>query len=417
MDKYRIRKDWIMTYLQTLSLLVFAVATILSTIAYPYMFRFAQKHNIVDSPNERKLQRMPIPVLGGAVVYIGILAGTMVLLAFTNESLLIWGLLAMTILMLVGIWDDIHDLPASLRFLIEIGIMILFITLTGVYIDSFHGLWGIYEVSPWFGILLSIIAGIGIINAVNMIDGVDGYSSGFGMMACLLFALTYYTVWNITMVCMAIIVAGALLPFFLHNVFGVRSKMFIGDGGTMMLGMLMVIFLFFALSSKTSCHKLENIGICTPALCLAVLCIPVFDTLRVMTMRMLRGKSPFRPDKTHLHHLFIDMGFSHLGAALSILLMNTIVVAVWLLTWQAGASFDVQAYVVMGLGVLMTFVFYKVMKTQQNSGPKDEEGFPQGTWLWHLFCRLGTLSHFEKGRIWRWLRWIMDTQFLHHIRF
>ena len=394
-----------------ISFLVFMVAIVISAIAYPIIFRFAKRYNIVDNPNARKLQRVPIPMMGGVVVYIGIIVGMIVLFLFLKESLLLWGLLAMTIMMLIGIWDDVKDLSASLRFLLEMAMVTLFIVMTDVYIDDFHGLWGVYELSPWFGIIFSVFVGVGIINAVNLIDGVDGYSSGFGMMACLIFALAFHSVWSITMVCMAVIVAGALLPFFLHNVFGMRSKMFIGNGGTMMLGMLMVVFLFFALSSKTRCNQLEEFGICLPAMCVAVMCVPVFDTLRVMTMRILRGKSPFRPDKTHLHHLFIDMGFSHLGAAIAILTMNVAVVTVWYLTWRLGASLDVQAYVVIGLGVIVTFVFYKVMKTHQNSGPLDEEGFPQGTRLWHQACYLGTFSHREDNRIWRFLRWLMDKQF------
>ena len=394
-----------------LSLLVFMVAIVVSTMAFPTVIRFAKRHNIVDNPNARKLQRVPVPILGGVVVYIGIVAGIIALFFFVKEPLLLWGLLAMTVLMVIGIWDDIKDLSATTRFIVEILMVTLFILMTDVYIDDFHGLWGVNQLSPWVGIPLSVFIGVGIINAVNLIDGVDGYSSGYVMLACGMFAWTFHTVWSIPMVSMAVIVTGALLPFFLHNVFGVRSKMFIGDGGTLMLGMLMVVFLFFALSSKTNCTQLEDSGICLAAMCLAVLCVPVFDTLRVMVMRILRGKSPFRPDKTHLHHLFIDMGFSHLGAALAILLMNTAVVVVWFLTWKLGASFDVQAYVVIGLGILVTFVFYKVMKTQQNSGPLDEEGFPQGTWLWHRFCSLGTLSHREKRRLWRFLRWLMDKQF------
>lgn len=404
-----------MTFSRMITLLVFVVAIVISTIAYPIVFRFANRHNIVDNPNARKLQHIPIPMMGGVVVYIGIIAGMMVLFLLLKEPLQLWGLLTMTIMMLIGIWDDVKDLSALLRFLLEMAIVTLFIIMTGIYIDDFHGLWGIDELSPWIGIPLSVFVGVGIINAVNLIDGVDGYSSGYGMMACVIFAITFHTVWSTAMVCMAVIATGALLPFFLHNVFGVRSKMFIGNGGTMMLGMLMVVFLFFALSSKTPCNGLEDAGICLPAMCLAVMCIPVFDTLRVMTMRILRGKSPFQPDKTHLHHLFIDMGFSHLGAALAILSMNAAVVAIWFLNWQLGASFDVQAYVVIGLGILVTFVFYKVMKTQQNSGPLDEEGYPQGTWLWHKFCQLGTLSHCEKRPIWSHLRWLMDKRFLRPI--
>ena len=401
-----------MTDYKIISFLLFLTAMLVSSVAYPLVLCFAKRHNIVDNPNARKLQRVPVPVLGGVVVYAGVVAGMAVLFMFMKEPVLIWAFLAMTFLMIIGIWDDVKDLSASLRFLVEIGILLLFILMTDVYIDSFHGLFGIDNLPPWFGIPFSVFCGVGIINAVNMIDGVDGYSSGYGMMACLLFALTFHSVWSMRMVGMAVIVSGALLPFFMHNVFGVRSKMFIGDGGTLMLGMLMVVFAFYALSSRTHCDLLEDMNLSLPALCLAVLCIPVFDTVRVMFMRILRGKSPFRPDKTHLHHLFIDMGFSHLGAALGILIVNLAVVGSWLVSWLLGASTDVQVIVVCGLGILSTFVFYKVMRAQQNGGPLDEDGYPQGTKLWHSFKYLGFLSHREKGRVWRFIRWMMDSRFL-----
>ena len=395
-----------------ITILVFLVAMVVSALVYPAVLSYAKRYNIVDNPNARKLQRVPVPVLGGVVVYAGTMAGSLVLFMFMKESLLLWGLLGMTMMLIIGVIDDRRNLSATLRFVVEILMVTVFIVVTGVYLDDFHGLWGINELPLWFGIPFSVITGVGVINAVNLIDGVDGYSSGYIMLACGCFALTFHSVWSPTMVCMAVIVVGALLPFFMHNVFGVRSKMFIGDGGTLMLGMLMVMFLFFAISSKTNCNQLEDLNLSLPALCLAVTSIPVFDTLRVMLMRMLRGKSPFRPDKTHLHHLYIDMGFSHLGAAMSILMVNMLIVALLLLSWLLDASIDLQMYFVLALGFLATFVFYKVMKVQQNSGPRDEEGFPQGTSVWHWFCHLGELSHREKGRIWRSLRHLMDSHFI-----
>lgn len=228
--------------------------------------------------------------------------------------------------------------------------------------DDFHGLWGVDELPIIVGIPLSVVAGVGIINAVNLIDGVDGYSSGYG--------------------------------------------------GTLMLGALMTMLLFYTMSSKENCYKLDSKGICLGAFSLAVLCIPVFDTLRVMSLRMMRGKSPFRPDKTHLHHLFIDMGFGHLGAALFILMINTMVVLVWLASWKLGASIEVQLYIVIALGFAVTFGFYKLMKIQQNGGACDEEGYPQGTRLWHLMQRVGKFSHREKGPVWRFLTHIVDSRLL-----
>ena len=394
------------------ALLVGVVSMLTSIIVFPAALTFARKHGIVDNPNARKLQRVPVPVFGGIVVYLGILTGGLVLMALMPNRMLMWGLAAMAVMMGIGTWDDIKDLSASFRFLTEITLVSGFILVTDIYIDDLHGLWGIYELTPWVGIPLSVFVGVGIINAINLIDGVDGYSSGYGMMACLCFAFAFWSVWNPVMVCMALIVIGALFPFFLHNVFGAKSRMFIGDGGTLMLGMLMVVMSFYAMSGKGAMNPMEQQGFCIPAFLIAVGCIPLFDTVRVMTMRILRGKSPFKPDKTHLHHLFIDMGFSHLGAALSILLINAMVVVVWFLMWKAGLSMEMQVYAVMTMGLLVTFGFYKFMKVQQNGGDVDAAGYPEGSKLWHAARRIGKWTHREDRHSWQMMREIMDGPML-----
>lgn len=395
-----------------IALLVGTVAMLTSAAVFPLALRFARRHGIVDNPNARKLQRVPVPVFGGVVVYSGILAGGLVLNVLMPDATLMWGLAAMTVMTAIGTWDDVRDLPASLRFLVETALVGVFICLTGVYINDLHGLWGVHELPPQVGVPLSLVAGVGIINAINLIDGVDGYSSGYGMLACGCFAVAFRAVWSPVMVCMSLVVIGALLPFFLHNVFGARSRMFIGDGGTLMLGMLMVVMSFYAMSDDGSLSSVEGLGFCIPAFLVSVGCIPLFDTLRVMTMRLLRGRSPFLPDKTHLHHLFIDMGFSHLGAALSILLINGLVVLAWFILWQSGLSMDVQMYVVLALGLLVTFGFYRFMKSQQDSGPVDSEGYPEGSRLWHAMCRLGSWTHREDRRFWHVIREFMDGPML-----
>lgn len=395
-----------------IAILVGLVAVVTSAVMFPLALGFAKKHGIVDNPNARKLQRVPVPVFGGVVVYSGILTGGLVLMAVMPNTTLMWGLLGMTVMMVIGTWDDIKGLSVTIRFLIEILLVLGFIFLTGVYVDDMHGLFGIHGLDPWIGIPLSVFAGVGIINAVNLIDGVDGYSSGYGMMACACFAIAFWSSWSPVMVCMSMVIIGALLPFFMHNVFGVKSKMFIGDGGSLMLGMVVMMMTFYSMSSIGSLDGMEMNNICIPAFVLAVCCIPVFDTLRVMTMRILRGKSPFSPDKTHLHHLFIDMGFSHLGAALFILFINLMVVLAWLLTWKMDWSINAQFFTVVVLGMLVTFGFYKFMKVQQNGGHVDEEGYPEGSPLWYAMCKVGNWTHREKKRSWAIMRELMDGPLL-----
>ena len=400
--------------LSQIAIIVTLVAMLTSALVFPFALRFALKHDIVDKPNARKLQRSPVPVFGGVVVYSGILAGGLVLLFFFRSPMLAWILFSVALMMVIGTWDDINGLPAFVRLLVEVLLVGGFIATTGIYIDNLHGLWGVYEMDPLYAIPISIFAGVGTINAINMIDGVDGYSSGYAMLACLCFALAFHSAWTPGMVCLTLIAGGALLPFFMHNVFGARSRMFIGDGGTLMLGMLLTSLAFSALSSKVGLGPLEDQNVCIPALVIGVGCIPLFDAVRVMFVRMIHGKSPLKADKSHLHHLFIDMGFSHLGAAMFILQMNIVVLLGWWLAWYLGASMDVQLYVVVAMALMVTAGVYSLMRWQQNGGPVDEEGYPQGTKLWYLLCRLGEWTHKENKRAWRMMRFIMDYPLLGH---
>lgn len=383
------------------------LSLIVTTVIYPFVLRYALRYQIVDNPDARKIHRQPIPVMGGVAVYAGILAGCLAMWLLIDKASIHWSLMAVTTMLVLGVWDDMKNLPAILRLIVQFGIVGGYMLLTGYYIHDFYGFLGIHEISLWVGISLSLVTGVGIINAINMIDGIDGYSSGYGIMACSCFAVLFIIIGPSVWASLAVIVTAALIPFFFHNVFGVKSKMFIGDGGTMMLGFLMAIFAIGALSTRRGL-VLEAQGISVIAMTLAILCIPVFDTLRVMTVRMLRGRSPFKPDKSHLHHLFIDMGFSHLGASLSILSLNLIVILVWLLLWLCGASINMQTCVVILMGLMVTFGFYKLMRWQQHSGPIGDDGQPQGTPFWHALCRLGHRTQIKQKGAWPLMQKLVD---------
>lgn len=395
------------------AILLCFLAFVVTTCVYPLVLRYARNHNIVDNPSARKLQRVPVPVMGGIAFFIGIAVATGVAVVVFHYQFLLTAFVAMIVMLLIGTWDDVKDLPATLRFIIEVGVIWMVMYVGGIYIDDFHGLWKIEEINLFWSMPLSIIAGVGILNAINLIDGVDGYCSGYGILSCALFGIMFYYAGLYRMGCFALICASAIIPFFFHNVFGRTSKMFMGDGGSLTIGMALTFFMFCTLTSKDSaCASLASRGVGLIPFTLAVLSIPVFDTLRVMSMRIIRGMSPFSPDKTHLHHLFIEMGFSHVGTTAIILLMNLIIVAVWFLAYKLGASIDWQFYIVVLLSFGATWAFYKFMKIQQAGGPKDEDGFSEGTAVWKFMCRMGDLSHMERGAGWTAIQKAMDSKLL-----
>lgn len=392
----------------TSGLFLCILSFITTTLAYPIVIRIARKYGFMDNPNARKLQRVPVPVMGGVAVFIGILSSLLVWNIQLNDTVLWVGLVGMLLMLVLGAIDDATDIPAALRFIAEILLVYWMVLVSGIEIDSFHGLWGYEEVEVTVALPLSIMAGVGIINATNLIDGVDGYASGFCIMSCTLFAVLFFYAGDEMLGCLSVICVGAMIPFFLHNVFGRSSKMFIGDSGTLMMGTVLTMLVFASLSKNGKCSELEKENIGLVPLTLAIMSIPVFDTLRVMGARIVRGGSPFHPDKTHLHHLFIEMGFSHIGTAMCILLANFLVVAAWFLSWKLSASVSIQFLVVILLSITITFGFYRFMKIQETGGPVDEDGFPAGTAIWRFWCMLGEKSHFEDNMFWRFMRNLMD---------
>ena len=330
---------------------------------HPYVLKMAKEKNIVDNPDARKLQRVPIPILGGLTVVFGILSGLMAVNLSGDFFDLFPVFASIIIILIVGLMDDMISLSPKVRFIVEIILVLYLISTTGWQLNDFHGLWGLEVIPNYISVPLTVFACVGIINAINLIDGVDGYSSGYSIVSCSLFGVMFYELGNIRMVALAAIVAASLLPFFLHNVFGKRSKMFIGDAGTLPLGIIFSTFVITILSANLHIEITQvNLGLIP--FTLAVLCVPVFDTLRVMSTRIVRGKSPFSPDKTHLHHLFIELGYSHIGTTLSIIAMNLFVVLCWFFTYKCGLSIDMQLYIVIALGAFVTFIFYSFIKRQ-----------------------------------------------------
>ena len=381
-----------------LYILSFLIALLSVRWIHPRLVKIALDKNIVDNPNARKLQRKPVPVLGGIAVFFGSVIGLGCASITCDCSELFIVVVAMMIMLYTGTMDDILDLSPALRFLIEIGTVLLLIFVGGYTLNDFHGLWDLNQIPQGVAIPLTVFAAVGIINAINLIDGVDGLSSGYCILTSLLFGVMFWYVGDRTMCMLAVVAAGSLIPFFFHNVFGKSSKMFIGDGGTLVMGIVMSVFVIRVLrhGSMSEVYDAANIGLVP--FTLAVLSVPVFDTLRVMTTRILKRKSPFHPDKTHLHHMFIRLGCSHAATTLAILILSFFVVLCWWISCMVGCLIDVQLYIVLALSILITFGLYNFM----------EWHIRHKTQFVRLLHRIGYRTHLNRTGIFFWLQKIAD---------
>lgn len=376
----------------------FFIALLLVGWIHPRLVKIALLKNIVDNPDARKLQRTPVPVLGGVAVFFGVVIAIGCMSSVVDCSGLPVVIMAMMAMLYTGTMDDILSLSPGLRFVIEIVVVLLLIFVGGYCIDDFHGLWSIGRFSYWYAVPLTVVAAVGIINAINLVDGVNGLSSGYCIMACLIFGTLFFLSGEAPMTILAAVSVGALIPFFLHNVFGKTSKMFIGDGGTLVMGVVMSVFVIAILQngSRVAAYVNPNVGLVP--FTLAVLSVPVFDTLRVMSTRILKGTSPFRPDKTHLHHMFIDLGCSHVATTLAILGVNMFVVLCWWALEALGFSIAVQLYAVIAVSLLVTSGLYHFMQWH----------ICRDTRFMRAMRRLGYKTHISRTGIFFWLQQVMD---------
>lgn len=376
----------------------FFTALLLVGWIHPRLVKIALLKNIVDNPDARKLQLTPVPVLGGVAVFFGVVIAIGCMSSVVDCSGLPVVIMAMMAMLYTGTMDDILSLSPGLRFVIEIVVVLLLIFVGGYCIDDFHGLWNIGRFSYWCAVPLTVVAAVGIINAINLVDGVNGLSSGYCIMACLIFGTLFFLAGEAPMTILAAVSVGALIPFFLHNVFGKTSKMFIGDGGTLVMGVVMSVFVIAILQngSRVAAYVNPNVGLVP--FTLAVLSVPVFDTLRVMSTRILKGTSPFRPDKTHLHHMFIDLGCSHVATTLAILGVNMFVVLCWWALEASGFSIAVQLYAVIAVSLLVTSGLYHFMQWH----------ICRDTRFMRAMRRLGYKTHISRTGIFFWLQQVMD---------
>jgi len=337
-------------------LILIAISMLMSFFIYPYVLKIARQKNLVDNPSDRKLQKQPVPVMGGLVVFFGIVVALCFFKTTVNYINLFSTLCGMMVLLYIGTMDDIIDIRAWTKFIVEILVCLLILYGTRSLMNNFQGLFGIDILPVVLAIPLTTFAMVGIINSINLIDGVDGLASGMSIFILGVFALYLFLAHEYSFCALAVICAGALIPFFIYNVFSKDSKMYLGDGGALMVGVAIASVIVNILKGKGPAYSdfvPDFQGISLISFCLATVSIPVFDTLRVMIGRVLRGIPPFHADKTHLHHILLSRGLSHFQVTLAEIGLDALVVISWIVSVILGAGIGVQFAVVLVAGVMV----------------------------------------------------------------
>ena len=292
------------------ALLCFITAFVVTLITIPPIIGLIRKYKLYDLPNSRKEHSMPIPTMGGIAVFAGMMAAMFLWFPFSNEMGQICFFFSLLVLFALGIMDDLRDLSARYKFIIQLGLASL-IALSGIRINSFDGLFGLHELPLTAQYTFTILAIVGITNAFNLIDGIDGLAGGLGFMSLITLGMFLTLSGDNNTALIAFGLAGGILAFLYFN-FN-PARIFMGDTGSLVLGFVIAVLSIRLMQVNIFASKpvLTN----APVFVLGIVLIPVFDTLRVFALRIWKGKSPFSADKTHIHHLLTSTGFSHSFAA------------------------------------------------------------------------------------------------------
>jgi UDP-GlcNAc:undecaprenyl-phosphate/decaprenyl-phosphate GlcNAc-1-phosphate transferase len=285
------------------------LAFLVTFYAIPVIIKVANAKKLYDEPDDkRKIHTSPIPSLGGLGMFIGFTLSLLLTINNWKEAPEFQYYLAgFLVIFFVGIKDDILILTAGKKFLGQLIVAAILMFKGNLLLTNMQGFMGIHEISTTFSYLLTVFAIVVIINAFNLIDGVDGLAGSIGLITSLVFGTFFLINGNFPYAILGYSFAGSLLAFLFYN-FN-PAKIFMGDTGSLLIGLVnsILVIKFIETGNTYTAFKIDA----APAVGFGIMLLPLMDTLRVFGMRIIKGKSPFSPDRNHIHHLLLDRGFNH----------------------------------------------------------------------------------------------------------
>ncbi len=343
-------------------LLSAALAFIITFFSIPVIIQIAKQKKLFDEPDERKVHKTVIPTLGGLGIFAGFIVAFLMGTPPSMAAQLQFFVAACVVIFFLGLKDDILVISASKKFigqLIAAGIIIKF---GGIQINNMHGFLGIYEIPGFAGALFTLFTIIVITNSFNLIDGVDGLAGTLGLMTTLVFGTYFYMAGELTFAVMAFSLAGSLVSFLIYNFS--PAKIFMGDTGSLLLGLINSILVIKFINVAGTPGAVVEIP-AAPAIGFAILLIPLFDTLRVFGLRILDRRSPFSPDRNHVHHFLLDLGFSHKKVTMCCVGTNVAFIALAILLKDLGPTVVIGILLV-SAGSMISYVYYLRQKRKQS---------------------------------------------------
>jgi UDP-GlcNAc:undecaprenyl-phosphate/decaprenyl-phosphate GlcNAc-1-phosphate transferase len=332
-------------------------ALIFALILIPIMKKIAISIGLVDKPNARKVHTDSVPLIGG--LSIGVTTALAMILSplftdnFNNNIVWICGAIVMLI---IGSLDDRFNLKASLRLFIQMACAYA-VAYSGIRINSFYGLFGVNEIPVFVQYGLTIIVIAGVVNAYNLMDGIDGLLGGLTLVGTSVLAVISFQLKQYELTVLYIAIIGSILGFLRYNLS--LKKIFMGDAGSLFIGFILIVTSIKLLNASGGANSIEQLKVLL--LVGGIFLVPVLDSLRVYRGRVKKGISPFKADKTHLHHLFLVLGITHKRATLLIVILAVLITAI-----VAGLIYLIPVTWVILIGVSV-FVVVTIILTLNHS--------------------------------------------------
>ena len=302
----------------------FVTGLILVYISIPVIVRISKEKHLYDEPNERRINKVVVPNLGGIAIFIGVSIATLLCLHQFEFIEFRYIQASMIILFFIGIKDDILIISPRKKLIAQIICALILIIPGQIRFTNLHGILGFDEINYIASVAITLIAILAIINATNLVDGIDGLAASIGIFSSVIFGSKFLVTNNADYAILCCALVGSLFAFLWFNVYGTTNKIFLGDTGSLLLGLLIAVQVIqyneFAL--KTTPQEIAF----APIFSLAILATPLADMIRVFTVRILNGKSPFAPDMGHIHHRLLKLGFSHFTSTIIIVLFNCLII-------------------------------------------------------------------------------------------
>ncbi|MFN8776890.1 MAG: glycosyltransferase family 4 protein [Flavobacteriales bacterium] len=335
----------------------FLTAFFLVVLAMPALIKVAKLKHLVDEPGEaRKLHHRSIPTMGGILIF----AGTIIAycLWFPSKSEWQFGqnyrlldalnefkylVACMFILFFMGLKDDIIGVSPSKKLFIHLFVGMILVLMADIRLTEFWGLLGIEEISYPMSIGLSLFVYIVIVNALNLIDGVDGLAAGIGLIASMTFAYWFYRTGDYPLALLAVGLGGSLMGFLLFNF--QPARIFMGDSGSLIIGVVIYVLTMKMIEFPSQRMSHTMMSVSKPVLAMAILAYPLIDTLRVFIIRAVQGRSPFSADKNHIHHKLLSLGLTHRQVSLVLYAYTVFII---ILTFLTPASTPNLSFIIVG---------------------------------------------------------------------